>query len=91
MAQQYKIPIVISTQVLNWKMKNGNVTSDSIGYSSSFIQDADIAFGLQREDESIDNTRVLKVLESRNSGRLEVSMVWDWNTGEFRELSVEDM
>ena len=91
LAQQYKIPIVISTQVLNWKMKNGNVTSDSIGYSSSFIQDADIAFGLQREDESIDNTRVLKVLESRNSGRLEVSMVWDWNTGEFRELSVEDM
>jgi replicative DNA helicase len=91
LAQQFQIPIVISTQVLNWKMKNGNVTADSIGYSSSFLQDADVLFGLQREDESVDDTRVLKVLESRNSGRLEVSMVWDWNTGEFRELSGEDM
>jgi replicative DNA helicase len=91
LAQRAQIPIVISTQALSWKMKKGNVTADSIGYSSSFFQDADVIFGLQREDEDIDDTRLLKVLASRNSGPMEVSMLWDWNTGEFREISSDDL
>ena len=90
LAQTAQIPIVVSTQALSWKMKKGNVTADSIGYSSSFFQDADVLFGLQRQDENIDDTRILKVLASRNSGPMEVSMMWDWNTGEFREMSGED-
>lgn len=90
LAQSANIPIVVSTQALSWKMKNGNVNADSIGYSSSFLQDADVLLGLQRQDENVDDTRVLKVLASRNSGPLEVSMLWDWNTGEFREMSGED-
>lgn len=91
LAQQYKVPIVITTQVLNWKMRKGQVTADSIGYSSSFHQDADVIFGLQREDENVDDTRVLKVLESRNSGRIEISLIWDWNTGTFREIDINDI
>jgi replicative DNA helicase len=91
LAQRAQIPIVISTQALSWKMKKGNVTADSIGYSSSFFQDADVIFGLQREDENIDDTRLLKVLASRNTGPMEVSLQWDWNNGEFRELSGDDL
>lgn len=91
MAQRFSIPVVISTQVLTWKMKKGNVTADSIGYSSSFFQDADVLFGLQREDENVDDTRLLKVLASRNTGPSEVSMLWDWETGQFREISGEDI
>lgn len=91
LAQRFSIPIVISTQVLTWKMKKGNVTADSIGYSSSFFQDADVLFGLQREDENVDDTRLLKVLASRNTGPSEVSMLWDWETGQFREISGEDI
>jgi replicative DNA helicase len=91
LAQKHQIPIVITTQVLNWKMRKGNVTADSIGYSSSFLQDADVLFGLQREDENVDDTRTLKVLASRNCGPLEVTLIWDWNTGEFREISKDDM
>lgn len=91
LAQRFQIPIVISTQALTWKMKKGQVTADSIGYSSSFFQDADVLFGLQREEEEIDDTRILRVLASRNSGPMEVSLVWDWNTGEFREITGEDM
>ena len=72
-------------------MRKGNVTADSIGYSSSFFQDADVLFGLQREDEDIDDTRLLKVLASRNSGPMEVSMLWDWETGQFREISSDDI
>lgn len=91
LAQRFQIPIVISTQVLNWKMRKGQVTADSIGYSSSFHQDADVIFGLQREDEHVDDTRLLKVLASRNSGLTEVSMLWDWDTGQFREISDDDL
>ena len=90
LAQRFKIPIVISTQVLNWKMKKGQVTSDSIGYSSSFHQDADVIFGLQRVDDAIDDMRLLKILDSRNSGRTEVQLNWDWNTGQFREFDEND-
>lgn len=91
MAQRYKVPVVISTQVLNWKMRKGQVTADSIGYSSSFHQDADVIFGLQREDENVDDTRVLKILDSRNSGRAEVSLLWGWDTGTFREIDSNDI
>jgi replicative DNA helicase len=91
LAQKHKVCIVITTQVLNWKMRKGQVTADSIGYSSSFHQDADVIFGLQREDENVDDTRVLKVLESRNSGRLEISLIWAWDTGTFREIDINDV
>jgi len=91
MAQKFKVPIIITTQVLNWKMRKGQVTADSIGYSSSFVQDADVVFGLQREDENVDDTRILKVLESRNSGRMEISLIWAWDTGTFREIEINDL
>lgn len=91
LAQRFQIPIVISTQVLNWKMRKGQVTADSIGYSSSFHQDADVIFGLQRQDENVDDTRLLKVLASRNSGLTQVDMLWDWDTGQFRELTEDDL
>lgn len=91
MAQSFKIPVVITTQVLNWKMRKGQVTADAIGYSSSFHQDADVIYGLQREDENVDDTRLLKVLESRNSGRTEVSLLWGFETGTFREIDASDI
>ena len=91
LAQKINKPIVISTQVLAWKMKKGQVTADAIGYSSSFHQDADVIFGLQREDELVDDTRLLRVVAARNAGLSEVSLVWDWNNGLFRELGVEDL
>jgi replicative DNA helicase len=84
-------PIVISTQALSWKMKKGQVTADSIGYSSSFHQDADVIFGLQRESDDVDDTRLLRVLASRNSGLSEVALLWDWNTGAFREMDETDL
>jgi replicative DNA helicase len=91
LAQRVDRPIVVSTQVLQWKMRKGKVTTDSIGYSSSFFQDADVLFGLEREDDTVDDTRILKVLAARNSGPTEASLLWDWNTGQFRELSGDDL
>jgi replicative DNA helicase len=91
LAQKIKKPIVISTQVLTWKMRGGNVTADAIGYSSSFHQDADVIFGLQKIDENVDDMRLLRVIASRNSGFTEASLTWDWNTGAFREMDENDL
>ena len=91
LAQKSRLPIVISTQVLTWKMKAGKVTADSIGYSSSFFQDADVILGLQREDEEIDDTRLLRVVASRNSGPAEATLDWQWAEGRFREIDGTDL
>lgn len=91
LAQRTNKPIVITTQALNWKTKKGKVSTDSIGYSSSFLQDADVVFGLEREDENVDDTRTLKVMAARNSGNVEASLMWDWTSGLFREMTSDDV
>ena len=91
LAQRTNKPIVITTQALNWKTKKGKVSTDSIGYSSSFLQDADVVFGLEKEDETIDDTRILKVMAARNSGNTEASLIWDWSSGLFREMTGDDV
>ena len=91
LAQKTNRPVIITTQALNWKARKGKVTTDSIGYSSSFLQDADVVFGLEREDENVDDTRTLKVMASRQSANVEASLMWDWSTGLFREMSSDDV
>jgi replicative DNA helicase len=91
LAQRMNKPVVITTQALNWKTKKGKVSTDSIGYSSSFLQDADVVFGLEREDENVDDTRILKVMAARNSGNVEASLMWDWASGMFREMNGDDV
>lgn len=88
LAQSLQIPVVISTQALTWKTsKKKGVTSDSIGYSSSFFQDSDVLLGLQYTDEDEDETeRLLKVMESRNCGRVETTVNWDWSRSDFSEV-----
>ena len=85
LAQRYEIPLVISTQVLLWKMKKGQVSADSIGYSSSFFQDSDVILGLQRQDEEDDSSRELRIVASRNSGPASTDLLWDWEGGRFEE------
>lgn len=91
LAQKFNKPVFITTQSLTWKMRKGKVTSDSIGYSSSFFQDADVLFGLEREDENIDDTRIFKVMNARNSGPVETSLLFTFDTGQFRELTGDDI
>lgn len=92
LAQKYKLPIVITTQSLDWKKgKGGRLTANSIGYSSSFYQDADVIFGLEKPEDSVDETRILSVLASRNSGPGSTFLAWGWDEGTFREMSGEDL
>ena len=85
LAQRYEIPLVVSTQVLLWKMKKRQVSADSIGYSSSFFQDSDVILGLQKQDEDDDSSRELRIVASRNSGPASSDLLWDWEGGRFEE------
>lgn len=85
-AQRNDIPVIITTQALGWKMRGSKVTSDSIGYSSSFLQDADVLLGLEYVEEDDDTSRRLKILASRNSGLDETELSWDWDCSSFQEL-----
>lgn len=86
-AQRYDIPIVVSTQALRSKMRGGKVTADSIGYTSSFLQDSDIVLALQRQDEEDDSSRSLSVVASRISGMGTTDLLWDWEEGRFEEYA----
>ncbi len=86
MAKNRQLPIAISTQVLEWKMnKKKGVTSDSIGYSSSFAQDSDVILGVEKTEDP--NINKLKVVLARNCPPLETFVQWDWTTGQFEELN----
>jgi len=87
LAQKKEIPVVISTQVLLWKMKKRQVTADAIGYSSSFYQDSDVILGLEKQDEEDDSSRRLSIVASRNCGPASTDLLWDWEEGKFEEYA----
>jgi hypothetical protein len=89
LAQKLNIPIVISTQTLLWKMRGGKVSADSIGYSSSFFQDSDVILGLEQIEEN-EGSRMLRVVQSRNSAPESTPITWNWETGCFHDETERD-
>lgn len=99
-AQRLEIPIIQTTQVLGWKMQKGSsrVSADAIGYSSSFYQDSDVILGLERvmeteggkEAKEREDTRVLRIVGSRNTGPAETDLDWLWDTGTFAEATTAE-
>jgi hypothetical protein len=78
------LPIVVSTQALEWKARGQKLTTGSIGYSSSFMQDSDIVLGIERtKDKLIANVRILG---SRNCPPMDLYVRRDWNRGLVEEL-----
>jgi RecA-family ATPase len=86
-AQKLDIPVVITTQTLLWKMKGGKVSADSIGYSSSFFQDSDVILGLDAVEDD-EELRMLRVVQSRNSGPAETAITWKWDKGCFHDADI---
>lgn len=85
LAQRANICVVVSTQSLLWKQKKNVVSADSIGYSSSWLQDSDVVLGLQRTEDDDPNARILKIVASRNCPTAQVDMIFDYETGKFEE------
>lgn len=88
LAQQYDIPIVGTTQVLASKLANKRtraITADSIGYTSSFAQDADLILGVERNPD-MDDQAIIRVVEARSAAHAQIHVKWDWKTMEFEEV-----
>lgn len=89
LAQRFDIPIVGTSQVLSWKLNNKRtraITADSIGYTSSFVQDADLVLGVERNPD-LDDQAIIRVVEARTAPHAEIHVKWDWQTMEFEEVS----
>lgn len=93
LAQRFDIPIVGTSQVLSWKLNNKRtraITADSIGYTSSFVQDADLVLGVERNPD-LDDQAIIRVVEARTAAHAEVHVKWDWQTMEFEEVYEVDI
>jgi replicative DNA helicase len=91
LAQTYDIPVVGTTQALGWKLHNKRtraLTTDTLGYTSAFGQDADLILGVERNPD-IDDQAIIRVLDARSAPRVEIHVQWDWHTMEFEEVDYE--
>lgn len=88
MAQRLEIPVVMSTQALPSKTTRGQSRTHrkldmySAGYSSSFAQDSDVMFGLER-DEGKAEERLLRITKARHCAAHSVWIEWSWKTASF--------
>jgi len=88
LAQRFDIPVIGTTQVLPWKINNKRtraITADAIGYTSAFIQDADLILGVERNPD-LEDQAIIRVIEARTAPRAEIHVKWDWTTMEFEEV-----
>jgi replicative DNA helicase len=83
LAQSEKVCIVISTQALAYRAKKG-MTVDSIGYSSSFLQDSDVVLGV--EQTPTQHISVFKVMASRSGPKMDTTIRVDWTQGLIEEV-----
>jgi replicative DNA helicase len=85
MAKREDLPILISTQALSYKInKKTGITQDSIGYSSSFAQDADVVIGANNTED--DDIKEISIVIARNAPKMKTYVQWDWEIGVFQEL-----
>jgi replicative DNA helicase len=93
LSQTFDIPVVGTTQVLAWKLRNQKtraITGDSIGYTSSFLQDADLILGVERNPD-IDDQAIIRVVEARAAANGVIHVQWNWATMEFTEIEYDDV
>ena len=92
LAQRFDVPLIGTTQVLAWKLGNKKsraITSDSIGYTSSFAQDSDLILGVE-SDPDIDNQALIRVVLARTAPKGEIRIKWDWDNMDFTEVGEDD-
>lgn len=88
LAQHLEIPVVMSTQALVSKTSRGSSKTHrrldmySPGYSSSFAQDSDVMFGLEK-DENEPFERIIRVTKARHAAPHAVRVRWEWATATF--------
>lgn len=88
-AQKSRIPIIGSTQALAWKTgaKSKGLTSDTIGYTSSYVQDSDLVIAVFHEEDRKDEIK-LRVTENRMGPKGECIARWDFDRMNFEQVDM---
>lgn len=92
LAQEFHITMVGTTQVLPGKVGNKarRIEAQAIGYTSSFIQDADLILGCEL-DTDVPHQSMIRIVEGRNVPKdALIKVKWDWKHMEFTEVGVEE-
>jgi energy-coupling factor transporter ATP-binding protein EcfA2 len=88
MAQVRKLPIVVSTQALDWKWsKKEGLTAKAAGYTSAFGQDCDYMFGIEPPDEE-DSVAKMRLIAGRTAPRKLILVEFDWPHGRVEEQTM---
>lgn len=82
LGQSHKIPFVVSTQALLSRSRGG-LRVDSIGYTSSFLQDSDIVLGVEKKTPTISEFKAMAV---RSGVNRTTYVRIDWNNGFIGEI-----
>jgi len=91
LARRRNICIVISTQILLWKLnRKKGIDEAAIGYTSSFIQDSDVVLGVENTSEDPnDPIKMVKVVLARTAPKFNILLHWDWETTTFMEMQYD--
>jgi replicative DNA helicase len=85
------IPIIGTTQVLASKVtRSFGITSSSVGYSSSFHQDCHVLVAVEANDTTED-MQTLKLLGNRSGPKVDIDILWEWDTSTFEEIVPVDV
>lgn len=84
LGQNHKIPVVCTSQALDWKWnpKQG-LTTKAAGYTSAFGQDCDWMLGVEPPDE--ENVAKVRLITGRTAGRQLILVAFDWDHGSIEE------
>lgn len=88
LALNNNLPVVVTTQSLSHKVGAKGLTASSLGYTSAWVQDADLVVGMEAADE--DFMYRMKVLASRNAPPQENLISISWDPPQFEEEEVTD-
>lgn len=86
MALRNDLPVIVTTQSLPHKVGARGLTAYSLGYTSAWVQDADVVIGTEATEE--DFFYLLKILASRNCAPMETMIAIHWDPPGIEEESV---
>jgi replicative DNA helicase len=83
LALRNDLPVIITTQSLPHKVGAKGLTAHSLGYTSAWVQDADVVIGTQSTEQSF--FYLLKILASRNCPPQETLIAIHWDPPAIEE------
>ena len=91
LAQNLRIPVVVTTQASATRSKGGTLNPYSAMYTQAWQQSADVLLGVERvdPDDEGQGSEVMirmRVLNSRSGPRADTTVIWDWSRGMVAEL-----